>query len=408
MAVKLTIGIIREGKVPVDHRVALCPEHVGLLLKKYPGLKVIVQPSPIRCYSEEEYKQVGAEINEDLSSCDLLLGVKEVPISMLMDGKAYLFFSHTIKKQAHNKKLLQAILEKDIRMIDYETLTFDNGRRAVAFGHFAGIVGAHNGLMAYGKRTGSFSLKPAFECEDYADMRAQYASLTFPKMKIAVAGSGRVGSGAVELLNAAGIEMVTPREFLKEEFNYAVYTELRSKDLYKHINPLNDWDNNDFHANPQNYKSRFDKYAKVTDLFINTVFWDIKAPRHFEIADMTKKDFRIKTIADISCDIDGSVPATIRATTIQDPVFGFDPFTKTEVKPYQASAIDIMAVDNLPCELPRDASHEFSHNLVSHVLPNILEHGYEHTMIDRATIAFQGKLNHPYTYLSDYALDKVH
>lgn len=399
----ISIGIIHEGKVPVDHRVALIPEHAGLLLRQYPGLRIFVQPSPIRSFSVEEYQAYGVEISDDLSHCDILLGVKEVPINQLIPGKTYLFFSHTIKKQAHNQKLIRALLEKNIRMIDYETLTFENGRRAVAFGHFAGIVGAHNGLLAYGRRTGQFTLKPAHECEDYAELRALYSSIKLPPMKIAVTGSGRVGSGAIELLNVAGVTMVTPKELLKEEFDEAVYTVLRPKELYKPLDEKREWDAEYFYAHPQKHRSRFMKYARVSDLMINTIYWDVRTPRHFSLQDMASPEFKIKTIADISCDIDGSVPATMRSTTIADPVMGYDPYKKEETTPYTPKSIDIMAVDNLPCELPRDASHEFSHNLISHVLPELLANGQVTPMIERATITQDGQLGKHYQYLEDYA-----
>lgn len=399
----VSIGIIHEGKIPVDHRVALIPEHAGLLIRQYPGLRIFVQPSPVRSYALDEYQSNGVEVSEDLSHCDILLGVKEVPIHLLVPGKTYLFFSHTIKKQAHNQKLIQALLEKQVTMIDYETLTFDNGRRAVAFGHFAGIVGAHNGLLAYGRRTGKFSLKPAYQCEDYAELRALYSSIQLPPMKIVVTGSGRVGSGAIELLNVAGVTMVTPKELLKEDFNEAVYTVLRPKELYKPLDEKREWDANYFYAQPQSHRSRFMKYARVSDLMINTIYWDVRTPRHFSIEEMALPEFRIKTIADISCDIEGSVPATLRSTTIADPVMGYNPVTQQEIAPYQANSIDIMAVDNLPCELPRDASHEFSHNLISHVLPELLGVGTSSPMIERAIITQSGHLGKHYQYLDDYA-----
>ncbi len=408
MAIKqsISIGIIHEGKVPIDHRVALIPEHAGQLLRQYSGLRIFVQPSPLRSFSSEEYQAYGVELSDDLSHCDILLGVKEVPIDMLIPGKTYLFFSHTIKKQAHNQKLIQALLEKQITMIDYETLTFDNGRRAVAFGHFAGIVGAHNGLLAYGRRTGKFSLKAAHHCEDYAELRALYSSIKLPAMKIVVTGSGRVGSGAIELLNAAGVTMVTPKELLKEHFSEAVYSVLRPKELYKPLDENRDWDADYFYAHPQEHRSRFMKYARVSDLMINTIYWDVRTPRHFRLDDMALPEFKMKTIADISCDIGGSVPATLRSTTISDPVMGYNPHTRQETAPYSPESIDIMAVDNLPCELPRDASHEFSHNLISHVLPELLMKGAESVMIEKATITQNGQLGKYYTYLEDYAFAK--
>ncbi len=397
---QLSLGIIREEKTPPDHRVAIIPEHCAKLLSSYPNLSIYVQPSSARCFSENEYKQAGCIISEDLQNCDILLGVKEVPKSALIPNKKYLFFSHTIKKQPHNQSLLKRILELNIELIDYETIVFDNKKRVVAFGHFAGIVGAHNGLLAWGKRTSTFTLKPAHLCEDYAEMRSLYTGLTIPPIKIAVTGTGRVGAGATELLDVAGCKLVPVFEFLQKEFDYPVYCVLRSQDMFKRKDGK-DWDTNHFHNNPSEYESKFLKYSKVTDLLINTIYWNPSSPRLFELDDMKRTDFNIKSIADISCDIDGSVPATFKSTTIADPVFGYNPKSGVECNPYTEESIDIMAVDNLPCEMPKDASHEFSHNMISYVMPQLFETPNS-AFLQRATIAKNGILTNYFSYLTDY------
>ncbi|MFN3529123.1 MAG: NAD(P)-dependent oxidoreductase [Bacteroidia bacterium] len=393
----IRLGIIREGKVPPDHRVPLIPQHCQELLQQYGGLEILVQPSDIRCFPESAYEQAGCIISEDLSSCDILMGVKEVPVSLLLANKTYLFFSHVIKRQPYNRKLMQALLQKKIRMIDYELITFDNGKRAVAFGHYAGVVGTHNGLLAYGQRTKAYQLKPAHAFRDYAEMRASYTGINLPPMKVVVTGTGRVGAGAVEMLSVAGLRKVRPEEFLQESFREAVYCELRSKDLYRHKNDLS-WDGAHFHAHPSEYVSIFAPYCRVADLMINTIFWDPRAPVFFTKADMREADFNIKTIADITCDIEGSIPSTLRASTIPDPVYGYDPIRETETNPYALGAIDVMAVDNLPCELPVDASKEFSYNLVKYVM-HLLLSGGEHDMIERASICSHGALRAPFEYL---------
>lgn len=397
----IKIGILKEGKIPADHRVALIPDHCRLLLERFPYVTIAIQPSADRCFLNYRYEENGCVLQNDLSDCDILLGVKEVPVDQLIPNKTYLFFSHTIKKQAHNQKLLRSILSQKITLIDYETITFDNGKRIVAFGHFAGIVGAHNGLLAWGKKTGDFDIKPAHEVDDYAELRSLYTALSLPPLRIAVTGNGRVGAGACELLDAADIKQVTPHEYLTQSFSHAVYCVLRSKDLYAAIDG-SEWNAAHYHSNPEAYKSKFLKYAKHTDIMINTIYWDPKAPRFFTVSDMAKPNFEIKVIADISCDIDGSIPATKRATTIENPVMGFDPRTGEEVLPYLPDSIDIMAVDNLPCELPKDASHEFSHNMLTYVLPRLLQ-PHDDQILERATLVKQGKLTENYSYLSDYA-----
>ena len=393
----IRLGILREGKVPPDHRVPLIPEHCQELLQQYGHLEILVQPSDIRCFSESAYQRAGCIVSEDLSSCDILMGVKEVPVSLLVPNKTYLFFSHTIKKQPYNRKLLQELLKLRIKMIDYELLTFENGKRAVAFGHFAGVVGTHNGLMTYGHRTGKFHLKPAHSFRDYAEMRATYTSLNLPPMKVVVAGTGRVGAGAVEMLSVAGLRMVSAQEFLSEDFNEAVYCELRSKDMYRHRDNR-PWDGAHFHAHPEEYVSIFAPYTEVADLMINTIYWAPKAPVFFSKADMKQPGFNIKTIADITCDIEGSIPSTLRASTIPDPVYGYDPQTEAETLAFSSGSIDVMAVDNLPCELPVDASREFSYNLVKHVM-HLLLSPQQHPMIERATITNNGGLTPAFAYL---------
>lgn len=396
----ICIGIVREGKVPHDHRVPLIPEHCEQLLLNYPELKIKVQPSPIRCYPESDYAAVGCEINEDLSDCDILMGVKEVPVSQLIENKTYLFFSHTIKKQSYNRHLLQQLLKLNIRMVDYEVITFETGKRAVAFGHYAGVVGTHNGLRAYGIRSSQFQLKPAHQCHDYAELRSLYTGLNLSPIKIAVTGTGRVGSGALEMLHVAGVKSVSIDEYLFQEFDSPVYVELRSKDLYRHKNQR-PFESAHFHEFPEEYVSIFKPFLSVTDLLVNTIYWDPKAPIFFTKADMREANFKVKTIADITCDIDGSIPSTIRASSIADPFYGFNPFSETETKPFVPESIDVMAVDNLPCELPRDASREFSYNLLQYVMDKLIRNP-EDEMIGRASICRDGELTAKFSYLEDY------
>jgi len=397
---KISIGLLREGKVPPDHRVPLIPEHCAQLLQQYDQLEILVQPSSIRCIPDIEYTNAGCIVQEDLSNCDMLMGVKEVPIDQLIPDKTYLFFSHTIKKQAYNRGLLQAMLKKHIRMIDYEVMTFENGKRAVAFGHFAGVVGTHNGLRAYGMRTGAFSIKPAHACKDYAELRSLYTGINLPPLKITVTGTGRVGAGALEMLHLAGVKPVTIEEFLFQSFDEAVFVELRSKDMYRHKHNR-PFESSHFHTFPGEYVSIFEPFTSVTDLLINTIYWDPSAPVFFSKDDMKSADFSIKTIADITCDIDGSIPSTIRSSSIDNPFYGYDPLTALETTPFSAGVVDVMAVDNLPCELPKDASREFSYNLIQYVMDQLITTPNS-AMINRATICIDGKLSSKFEYLEDY------
>lgn len=400
MANKIKIGIIREGKKPYDKRVAFSPEQCSAIMEHFTGTEVFVQPSPHRCIPDMDYEHTGIPIQEDLSHCDILFGIKEVPVDTLIENKTYLLFSHTIKKQPHNRNLLRTVIQKNITLIDYECLTYENGSRVVGFGRFAGIVGMHNGFLTYGKKFNLFDLKPAYQCVDYAEMLAQYEHIHLPAIKIALAGDGRVAHGCLEVLRKLGIKEVTPDEFLNETFHEPVYVHLVSEDYYAHKDGM-EWDKADFYEYPENYVSTFAPYTKVCDLFVNAIFWNHRIPRFFSKEDMRSKDFKIKVIADISCDIDGAVPATIKDTTIDDPVFGYMPFSETITKPYQKNTIDVMAVSNLPCELPFDASLMFGDQLFRHVLGFLLVEDRT-KMIERATIAKDGKLTERYMYLQDY------
>ena len=396
----LKIGLIREGKQPADNRVAFSPVQCQWLMNKFPELKIVVQPSVARCFTDEEYTNEDIEINENLNDCDLLIGIKEVPKEQLIAGKKYLFFSHTIKKQPHNKSLIQEALKKKIELIDYECLVWENGERILGFGHFAGVVGAHNGFITYGKRYNLFDLKPASQCRDYNELIDQYKDLKLPAIKIAVTGTGRVARGAYEFLEKLNLRMVSIQNYLTKTFDEPVYVVLNTAQLYepKTGKPFN---RHEFHLHPDKYESAFLPFAKVTNLFMNAIYWDPKAPPFFSKQDMKSPDFKIKVIADITCDVNGSVPATIRDTSISEPVFGYNPISEKEEAPYQPQVIDVMAVSNLPNELPREASTEFGEKLIEYVIEELMLDNSD--IINRATITKNGSLTDRYNYLSDYA-----
>lgn len=399
---KLNIGIIREGKVPPDARVALTPEDCAELLKRHPKLSITVQPSAGRCYSDQEYQEMNIPVQEDLSECDILLGVKEVPVKDLIPNKTYFFFSHTIKKQPYNQTLMQSMIEKHIRMIDYETITDAQGKRLIGFGFYAGIVGAHHALRMYGLRKKNFEVKAAKECKDYNEMIAQYATFRLPPMRIVVTGTGKVSKGAIKVLQDAGIREVSPDHFLNTSASEeAIFTHLRSNELYAKKD--GSFDKEEFYKNPEEYENAFQPYLQRTDILINGIFWNEKIPRLFELADVAKEAFAIESIADVSCDVHGSVPTNIEASTIANPVYGIDKSSIAKVDPYQDSikTIDMMTVDNLPNELPRDASKGFSEVLKEVIIPELLSEKSD--ILDRAEICKGGKLSSNFTYLADYA-----
>ncbi len=402
----IKIGLLREEKNPPDTRVPLSPEQAAKVEQLFPHVRVYCQRSNIRCFLDEAYQAQGIELVDDVAHCDILLGVKEVPIDKLIPDKTYLFFSHTIKKQAYNRKLLQTILEKKIRLIDYERLTDSEGNRIVAFGRFAGIVGAYNGLMAYGERYGYYHLKRAYRCYNMAEMNAELDKVRLPPVKIAMTGGGRVAYGAMETLDRVGIEKVGPHEFLNQKFDYPVYTKLDVRDYNKRKGG-GPFDRQEFFINPERYTSAFLPYAYAADLLIAAAYWDARAPVLFTLEDMLDDAFRIKTIADITCDIEGSIPSTKKPATIKDPVYDYDPWNNKIVPPYSDNRYTtVMAVDNLPSELPKDASESFGDNLITHVFPRLLLEDHEN-VIKRATVTKNGKLTNDFIYLRDYVNGKT-
>lgn len=399
---KLKLGIIREGKNPPDKRVPFTPVQTEEIEQRFPHMKVVVQKSPLRCFNDSEYKELDIEVADDVAHCDVLMGIKEVPVDQLVASKTYLFFSHTIKKQPYNKKLLKEILKKKIRLIDYETLTDRLGNRMVAFGRFAGIVGAFNGLWTYGKRYNAFNLRRAFECFDINDLKLELRKVALPPVKIILTGAGRVGKGAMETLDTAGIRKVTPADFLTHTFHEPVYVQLGSGD-YHIRKDGGHFNREEFHKHPERYTSDFLKYTKVADILMAGAFWNPKAPVLFTTEDMKSSDFKIKVIADITCDIGGSIPSTKKASTIADPIYDYNPATDSIEPPVShEKLITVMAVDNLPCELPRSASEEFGRDLIDKILPLFLNDDPD-AILHRATIAKGGELTDTFAYLSDYA-----
>ena len=395
----IRIGLIKEGKHPADNRVALTPAQCKWIHKQVADVKIVVQSSAHRCFTDKEYTAAGVEVKEDMSGCDIFLGIKEVPVDMLLPGKTYFFFSHTKKKQRQNQKLLRAIVEKEITLIDYECLEHEDGQRIIGFGFFAGVVGAHNGLMAYGKRTGLYNLERVYRQRSFRELIHTYFGLRIPNVKIAVTGSGRVAHGILEIMNLVGIHEVEPDEYLSRRFAYPVYTQLKGADLYRQTQ-TDTYTRIDFHEHPEQYACTFLPYSGQTDILLNGVYWDETMPRLFEKEAISSDRFIIQTIADITDDVNGSVPINLGDQTIEDPVYGVSRKTFEKTAPYLDGSVDIIAVGNLPNELPRDASRYFGEQLIKYILEDLIKDGSP--MIKRATIVDRGKLTPPYEYLKDY------
>ena len=397
----MKIGIIKEGKTPPDKRVPLSPTQCQEIKQKYPQIDLVVQKSNIRKFKDEDYANAGIDLVDEVTDCDVLLGVKEVPVEDLIANKKYFFFSHTFKKQPYNRELLQAIIEKNIQLIDWETITNSNGQRLIAFGRFAGIVGCFNGLLGYGLKTKRYKLKSAHLCEDRKEMEGELSMLDLPKnFRLIITGGGRVAGGAIEVLEKTNIKRVSPEDFLSTNFGEPVYTQLDVEDYVKRDDGAF-FDIPAFFKNPSGHSSNFMRYAAAADVYVACHYWDIRSPFIFSRGDVKNPDWNFSLVADVSCDIDGPVATTLRPSTIANPFYGYDAQSEEEVDFYKEDCIGVMAVDNLPCELPKDASVSFGEMFIEHVLEPLLGNDPE-DIIFRASETKDRQLTPHFAYLQDY------
>lgn len=399
----LKIGIAREGKIPPDFRVPLTPEQCRFIKEKYAEqVDILVQKSPIRTFKDEEYSRQGIQLVDDLQNCDLIMGVKEFPIADLIPGKTYLFFSHTIKMQAYNRKLLQAIMEKHISLIDYEVIKDEKGKRLIGFGEYAGIVGCYNGFRTYGLKTGCYNLVKAVETNDRKLVEKELEKVDLPKgFKMILTGFGRVGNGAMEIIDLLPIKQVTAEEFLSESFEEPVFAHLDTHQYYRRKSD-GKFDKKEFYHDPSGYESNLWEYLESADMYIPCHFWSDRSPVLVTKEQLRTGLQRLKVIADISCDINKPIASTIRPSTIADPIYGYNRLTGEEDNFMNEGVLAVMAVDNLPCELPKDASRDFGREFTENVLPYLLS-AEASPVIENARITdHQGRLTSHFSYLTDY------
>ncbi|PJE44259.1 MAG: alanine dehydrogenase [Flavobacterium sp.] len=396
----MKFGIIKERKNPPDRRVVFTPEELERLQSDYPDALVKVESSDIRVFPDEDYSKLGIEVAEDISDCEVFFGVKEIPVDYLIPNKKYFFFSHTIKKQPYNRKLLQAILEKNIELYDHETIVDANNKRLIGFGRYAGIVGAYNGFRAFGIKYELFNLPKAETLNSKEDLVVRLRRQIFPNLKIVLTGHGKVGMGAKEILDGMKIKQVSVDDFLNKVYSQPVYTQIDVLDYNKRIDGQV-IDNKDFYTNPQAYTSNFERFTKVADIFMAGHFHGNNAPDILTQDMLKAADCKIKVVADISCDVDGPIACTIKASTIAEPFFGYLPGEHKEVPYTHPGSIMVMSVDNLPCELPKDASEGFGEMFMKYVIPAFFN-GDKDGILQRAKITENGKLTPRFAYLQDY------
>lgn len=398
----MRFGIIKERKTPPDRRVVFTPEELVRLKNEHPEAIIRVESSDIRVFNDDAYKNLGIEVANDISDCDVFFGVKEIPIDYLIPDKKYFFFSHTIKKQPHNQKLLQAILEKNIELYDHETIVDANNRRLIGFGRYAGIVGAYNGFRAFGIKYDMFTIAKAETLQTKEDLIARLKRQVLPNIKIVLTGHGKVGMGAKEILDGMKLKQVSPDDFLNKVYSQPVYTQIDVLDYNKRIDGTKADSNKDFYQNPEAYTSDFERFSKVADIFMAGHFHGNGSPDILTREMLSAPDNKIKVVADISCDVEGPIACTVRSSTIADPFYGYLPNTGEEVPYTHPGAIVVMAVDNLPCELPKDASEGFGEMFMEHVIPAFFNNDKD-GILARAKITENGKLTPRFAYLQDYA-----
>lgn len=397
----MKFAIIKERKNPPDRRVVFPPKLCKVVNKEFPDLKLSVESSDIRFFKDEEYDSEGFLPVNDISDCDVLLGVKEVPVNALIPNKKYFFFSHTIKKASYNRGLLKAVLSKNIELYDHETITKSSGSRLIGFGRYAGIVGAYNGFIAYGKKNHLWDMPKAENLSGLDKMKQELSKLILPNIKVCLTGSGKVANGAKEILDFLNIRQVSVKEYLSNSFDEAVYCKIDVLDYNKRKDGRV-LDKSDFYNNAADYESDFMRFASNTDYFIAGHFYDNAAPFLYTREDCKSVNFKIKVVADVSCDIDGPVASTIRPSTIADPIYGYDPQTESEIDFMDNRAIVVMAVDNLPCELPKDASEGFGEMFLEYVIPAFYNNDKDGILERSKMTTSEGKLTDRYEYLQDY------
>jgi len=396
----MKFAVIKERKSPPDRRVVLTPKSCQNLLKLHSKAQILIESSDIRAFSDDEYSQLGLEVSNDISQADVMIGVKEVPIEALIPNKSYFFFSHTIKKQPYNRKLLQAVLDKNITLYDHETLVDQNHNRLIGFGYYAGVVGAYNGIRTIGKKMNCFELPKASQLKGRTELDMALNRISIPNLKIVLTGTGRVGQGAKEILDFMKIRQVSIDEFLTQSFKESVYVQLDVLDYVARKDGTAS-SKSDFFINPTTYKSTFSRFTKVADVFIAGHFFGKGSPYFFTREEAKAHDFNVKVVADISCDIDGPVACTIRPSTIKTPIYGYNPHSESEADFKNSDAIAVMAVDNLPCELPRDASEGFGKTFIKKIIPAFFNDDKD-GVLSRAKMTQNGMLTSAFSYLQGY------
>lgn len=430
------IGIRHEDKYKMERRVAIIPGHAKKLVSEQ-GLKILVQKSPKRVFTHEEFIAAGAEITERLDDAPVILGIKEMPEDFFEEGKTYVFFSHVIKGQPYNMPMLRKMIEKKVTLIDYEKIEDEVGKRLIFFGRYAGLAGMINSLWSLGQRFRECGIETPFtrikQSHHYhsldearrviSEAGYEIAKKGLPKeilpLTIGFTGYGNVSNGAQEIAGLLPVKEISPEELLvlnqrKDLPGNIIYKVVfKEWDLSQPIDDRNEFELSDYYSHPEKYKSIFEPYIPHITVLMNCMYWDERYPR-IVTKDYLEKLYsggnpKLTVIGDVTCDRDGSIECTHKGTEIEDPVFVYDPFTRKPAMGFKGTGILVMAVDILPSELPRDSSLAFSNALFKFIKPiaqaNYLEEFDKLDLpnpIKRGMILHKGKFTPGFAYLSKF------
>jgi alanine dehydrogenase len=428
------IGIRLEDKNEWERRTPLIPPHVRELGEKH-GIEVSVQSSPIRAFNQQEYTLAGAQVVEHLSECPVILAIKEIPQELFEPRKTYAFFSHTIKGQTQNMPMLKRLLDLGCQLIDYEKIVDQSGRRLVFFGNYAGLAGMIDTLWALGQRLAWETVETPFS---QIRQTHEYASLGEAKAKIqevgrqitkkglprsitplicGFAGYGNVSQGAQQIFDLLPVCEIGPAELttLDDYSSHHVYKVVfKEQDMVEPLAPDGAFQLQDYYDHPEKYRSRFETYIPHLTLLVNGIYWSARYPRLVTrrfLRDLFDQGSvpRLRVIGDISCDVEGAIECNLRATSPSDPIYVYDPLTEQVHDGHQGRGVVILAVDNLPCELPRESSTHFSTTLMPFV-SEIAKADYDvpfdqcalSPTVKRAVIVWHGQLTPDYRYLEEF------
>ena len=426
------LGIRREDKNKWEKRVPITPEHLREMKNNH-NIESIVQKSPIRVFTDKEYEKKGIKVRDDLNICPVIFGVKEMPLSFFEENKTYVFFSHIIKGQKYNMPMLKEMIDKKCSLIDYEKITDEKGRRLVFFGRYAGLAGMTDTLWAFGQKldikgikTPFSDIKQTIKYDNLEKLKKHLLTIAekiekkglnekITPLVVGFTGYGNVSKGAQEIIDCLPIREIRPSQLEEIEDNYE--NNLVYKVVFKEndiVEPIDDeeFDLEKYYHNPELFRPIFTKYIPHISILMNCIYWDERYPKLITKKYLKKQYFdemKLQIVGDISVDVGGAIEFTEKVTSPDQPVFIYNPNKNSISDGVKGDGIAVMAVDNLPCELPRESSEVFSDSLLPFI-PYIVKADYNKSYdkidlpdkIKKALILHKGKLTPDYEYINKF------